>query len=223
MEAPAPLEMEATGEWSELFSQLTIQAGPAASAKGYEIVAPLESAGIPYVWDPFPPSEMAGGQRGPTYMLFTVRVPESQLEDARRAVTDSGSPYAGDLVATGEPSQVAPFEQQAPAVDDATALEAAEQAVQHMRPEQEQTSRAEDEWVVLLGDMRFDRERFRAIDGALTSAGIEHVWEPYPPQQAPLLRLGIWDTERFSVSVFDSELEAARELLASLREDSSSE
>ena len=221
MDAPSPFEVEATGDWVELFSRLTIPGGPGAAPRASEIVAPLEATGIPFAWSPYPPTERPTSlPAGGVYpAAFDVLVPQDRVEEARDAVVGSGSPYAADLTADADPSAIASLEQQAPDRDDPAALEAAEQAVREIRPRHAPGKHADDEWVVLLGDMHFDSERFRAIDGALASAGIDHVWEPYPPQEAPLLRLGIWDTERFSVSVFEGDLEAARDVLAGLRED----
>ena len=104
-------------------------------------------------------------------------------------------------------------------VDDAALLEAAEQAAHDYREPEPERSHAPEDWILVLNGMRFDAPRFLAIDAALESAGIVHVWEPYPPQNAPLARISFFDTERFSVSVPESFADAATTLLASLRDD----
>lgn len=219
MGAPGPFEMEATGEWVELLTGLTIAGGPGAPVQAYGIVGPLEAAGIPYAWNPYPPTERPTSlSAGGVYPHpFDVLVPAERLGEARDVMEESGSAYASELVSADDPEDVVSYEEQAPAVDDPATLEAAERAAQRMSAPQKR-SHAQDDWVELLSGMPFDRRRLESIDAALFSAGIEHVWEPYAPDQAPLLRLGIWGTERFSVSVMDSDLDSARGLLASLQE-----
>ena len=74
------------------------------------------------------------------------------------------------------------------------------------------------QWAKVVSGLPFDRQRLTAIDAGLDSAGIEHAWQPYAPQEAPLLRLGIFGTERFSVSVPAEQLDSATHLLEGLGE-----
>lgn len=103
------------------------------------------------------------------------------------------------------------------AVSDRDALAAAEQAIRGSAEPSPGESPGRTELALLLGDLPFDKQRLQAIDGALESAGIERMWEPYPPEDRPLLNLNLYGMERFSVSVPASDLNAAKELLAGLR------
>ena len=87
-----------------------------------------------------------------------------------------------------------------PGIDDPAALEAAEKAAYEYR-EPDPSQREREDWVEILSQTPFQKHRFKAIDAALTAEGIDHTWEPYPPDQAPLVRIDFFDTERFSVSV----------------------
>jgi Riboflavin kinase len=103
-------------------------------------------------------------------------------------------------------------------VDNPAALDAAERAVRFRDPGPTADDHAApaEGWAFLLHGLPFDRRRLGAIDGALVAVDIDHVWQPYDPHEAPLLRLGVFGTERFAVSVRIAELEAARALLESL-------
>jgi riboflavin kinase / FMN adenylyltransferase len=107
-------------------------------------------------------------------------------------------------------------------IADPAALEAAERAVRAVgRPPKTATTRAPsrpgaEERVVLLGDLPFDKQHLEAIDAALFAAEIDHFWEPYAPDQRPLLHLNLFGMERFSVSVARSDIGAARIALGDL-------
>ncbi|MDR3687141.1 MAG: riboflavin biosynthesis protein RibF [Coriobacteriia bacterium] len=199
----------ATGEWVPVVSRWFTSIG-AASAEAFVLVAPLQAANIPYAWNPFPPDEAWVGVRDVSARDFTVLVPAEMREQALAELQAA----AADASPTELPADSADF------VDDPAALEAAEQAAQDYRePQKDADDHRGEDWVAVLADLPFDKQRFLDIDGALVSAGIDRIWEPYAPEEAPLIRLGIWDTERFSVSVPESEVESAKALLASLPDD----
>ena len=199
----------AAGEWVPVATRQFTALSP-ATAEPFMLTAPLQAANIPFVWDPFPPDEAWVSPSNVSMREFTVLVPAEMKDQALaelKAAADAPAPeLSGDDAAL---------------VDDPGALEAAEQAAQSYRPPEAEATEdhSGEDWIYLLADLHFDKHRFLDIDGALVSAGIDRVWEPYAPEEAPLIRLGIWDTERFSVSVPESELEAAKVLLASLRDD----
>jgi len=96
-------------------------------------------------------------------------------------------------------------------VSDAAVLEAAEQAVRQIGPAPARD--AADEMVVLAENLAYDPHRLPALEASLAAAGIEAVWDPYPPQKAPLLMLGILGENRFRIEVWNSQLELARAVL----------
>ena len=198
----------ATGDWVPVAARSfsILAAGPEA----FVLVAPLEAANIPFAWDPYPPESTPQALRGAMTADFTVLVPAAMREQALMVLTQAQD----ETPATELPADDPDF------IDDPAALEAAEQAAQEYRePESDPHDHTGEDWVYVLSDLSFDKQRFLDIDGALVSAGIDRVWEPYAPEEAPLLRLGIWDTERFSVSVPESQVDSAKALLASLHDD----
>jgi riboflavin kinase / FMN adenylyltransferase len=208
MHAPSSFDDMAVGEWLPVASrQFTVLA---AAPEAFALVAPLEAENIPYAWDPFPPQDSPAALRGAMTRDFTLLVPAELLEQAQAAMAEAETNAPALELAEDDPEFV----------DDPAALEAAERAAQDYRePKEAVDDCADEDWIYLLADMHFDKQRFLDIDGALDSAGIDHVWEPYAPEGAPLLRLGIWDTERFSVSVPESQVDQAKTLLASLRDE----
>lgn len=64
------------------------------------VAAPLQSAGIPYAWDPYPPEQMPGYRvgYGAVDRPFTLLVPASRLAEARR-IMGLGTPVAPREVA----------------------------------------------------------------------------------------------------------------------------
>lgn len=195
------------GSWVPLLTDLEIREGPSATMAAFAVTSPLEAAGIPFVWDPVTPGSILSATRGPYPGCFAVYVPEAQLAQAREALQDSDSPYA-ERVAGDDSSAV---EDDMDPVSDPAALEAAEAVVRQRTPESSRD--ADDELVVLVSDLPYDQPRLSAIDAALTAAGVEAVWRPYPPDEAPLLRLGILGDNRFRVEVWNSEIEPARAAL----------
>jgi riboflavin kinase / FMN adenylyltransferase len=87
-------------------------------------------------------------------------------------------------------------------------LEAAENAVRQTDRIRRHT--VDDDLVVLADNLPYDKTRLGAISAALTAADIEATWDPYPPENAPLLNLGILGHNRFRITVWNSQLEQAR-------------
>ena len=44
-------------------------------------------------------------------------------------------------------------------------------------------------WKTVVADAGYDRKRLGAIEYALSAAGIPAEWNPFPPNEAPLLKL----------------------------------
>ena len=170
--------------------------------------APLEAAGIPFAWDPYPPDQRPSGLPGAgSYdQPFTLLVPLGSYEEARVLVeaaleTEADEGDADDYV------------------EDPEALEAAEQAVRAAdRAPRKLSPEPLDGWLTIERDMGYDKHRLGAIEYALSAAGIPAEWKPFSPTEAPLLKLfGLRDTV-FSLRVPSEDAEAARLLLAEVDE-----
>jgi hypothetical protein len=63
-----------------------------AAAGSFPYAAALESAGIPFAWDPYPPESMPGFRPfyGAFDMPFSILVPAPSRDDARAALVDAG-------------------------------------------------------------------------------------------------------------------------------------
>jgi len=96
-------------------------------------------------------------------------------------------------------------------VFDPAALQAAEDEVRGVRARRSRVPG--DEMVVLADGLPYDKQRLRDIAASLVAADIEAVWHPYPPSQAPLLRLGLLGENTFRIEVWNSQLELARDVL----------
>ena len=174
MMAPGSFDQIATGDWVPVLEELHFDSR-GAEFRAASVTASLESADVPYAWDPYPPEKSAGAVRGALTRPFTLLVPAQLFTRAVGALRDAGV----------EPAHVVSVP----------------------------TSNG---WSVLVGGLSFDRQRLTALDAALDSGGIEHLWHPYAPQEAPLLRLGIFGTERFSISVPSEQIDSAHALLEGL-------
>ena len=85
------------GAWAALLSEIEIPEGPDTSAAAFMITSPLEAIGIPVAWSPAMPGQNPSGTRGRYCGIYTLYVPEMQLEQAQRALRDSDSAYATEL------------------------------------------------------------------------------------------------------------------------------
>ncbi len=99
-------------------------------------------------------------------------------------------------------------------VDDPAAFEAADEAVRALDGQPGCGHACDhDDAVKLVADLAYDRERLLAIEAALTAAGVEAMWEPFAPENAPLLGVGILGEVVFGISVWSSQLGLARDVL----------
>jgi len=193
------------GAWAPLLTHIELPRGPASAALGFAITAPLDSEGIPYVWDPCTPGSIVPGGLGAYAGDYALYVPESRFAEAAAALEEAGETDRGTL----EPEAI-PIED-AEAIEDPAALAAAEEAVRAPSPELPHDD--DDEIVVLADKLPYDGPRLSAISAALVAAGVDAIWSPYPPEEAPLLRLGILHANRFRIEVWNSQLELARAAL----------
>jgi riboflavin kinase / FMN adenylyltransferase len=198
------------GEWVEALDPVVVSSifdVPGWTA--FMITSPLDAAGIPYAWDPYEPGSIA--QHGPVPIQiiqpFRLLVPETNLAEAQRILSDAGGAIGEQSV---EP--VVDGIEDDPVtnpVSDPAALAAAEAVVQQLT--EESTPDSDDELVTLVDDLPLDTLRLQAIDARLSAAGVSAVWDPYPPQEAPLLRVGLFGENRFRIRVWNSQLAIARE------------
>ena len=206
--APVYFDDIAVGEWVAVMPPLEFYGALAGVNKAFAVSAPLEAAGIPFAWDPYPPDQRPSGLPGAgSYdQPFTLLVPAGSYEDARVLVeaaleSESAPRHADDYI------------------DDPVALEAAEQAVRAVdRQPRALSPEPLDGWKTITRDMPYDKHRLGAIEYALSAAGIPAEWKPFSPTEAPLLKLfGLRET-RFSLRVPSEDAETARMLIAEIDE-----
>ena len=116
--APVYFDDIATGQWVAVMPPLEFYGVLAGVNKAFAVSAPLEAAGIPFAWDPYPPDQRPSGLPGAgSYdQPFTLLVPVGSFEEARVLVEAA-------LEAEAETRDTDDH------IDDPAALEAAEQAV----------------------------------------------------------------------------------------------
>ena len=102
-------------------------------------------------------------------------------------------------------------------VFDPAALQAAEDEVRGVFAPRSRVPG--DEMVVLARDLPYDKTRLIGLDASLRAAGVEPAWHPYPPQKAPLLRLGLLGENTFQIEVWNSQLELARAVFQDAAQD----
>ncbi len=202
--APVYFDDIATGEWVAVIPPLEFYGVLAGVNKAFAVSAPLEAAGIPFAWDPYPPDQRPSGLPGAgSYdQPFTLLVPLGSFEEARVLVEAA-------LEAGAETRDTDDY------IDDPAALEAAEQAVHAAdRAPRQVSPQPLEGWKTVVADVGYDRKRLGAIEYALAAAGIPAEWKPFSPTEAPLLKLfGLRET-RFWLRVPEDDAEAARELVA---------
>lgn len=196
-------------EWAPIVGPIEFFGSLAAGAKAFMLTATLDVAGIPFRWDPYPPeSRPAGLPAGGTYQQpFTLLVPGDCIDTARSVI-------AATLVATEPPVVDEAEPEPAAYIEDPEVLEAAERAVYELgRRPARVPSEPIDGWMTVSRDIAYDKKRLGAIEYALSAAGIVAEWLPFPPSEAPLLRLfGLHET-LFTLRVPSDDLEAAREIV----------
>jgi nitroreductase len=208
--APVYFDDIATGEWRAVVGPLDFYGSLAAGPRAFMITSPLEVAGIPFVWDPYPPDQRPQGLPGAgAYdQPFTLLVPAGSFDEAQ-ALTQAA--VAADVA--GDP------EDQDDYIDDPAALEAAEQAVRLAdRPARALSPEPLDGWLTIVRDVSYDKPRLGAIEYALSAAGIPAEWKPFSPTEAPLLKLFALRETKFALRVPSEHAEAARLLLAEVDE-----
>ena len=86
--APVDFDDIATGEWTAVMPPLEFYGVLAGVNKAFAVSAPLEAAGIPFAWDPYPPDQRPSGLPGAgSYdQPFTLLVPVGSYEEARALV-----------------------------------------------------------------------------------------------------------------------------------------
>jgi riboflavin kinase / FMN adenylyltransferase len=203
MHAPDSFANLATGDWEPVGGEIWLESATAGAA-GFLHISPLAAADIPYVWDPYPPESMPGGLRPAVSRPFTVLVPASQLAEAEALMAQAQADDDADFSPGAE-------------IDDPEALEAAEQAVRGPQPERAAKpthwTETDGEWQLLVSELPFDKQRLLALDAALFAAGIPAAWDPYRPDESPLLHLRLLSPNVFGISVPAEQVKPAREIL----------
>ncbi len=206
--APVYFDDIAVGEWVAVVPPLEFYGALAGVNKAFAASAPLEAAGIPFAWDPYPPDLRPSGLPGAgSYdQPFTLLVPKGSYEEARVLVEAALESVPAHEGADGY-------------IDDPAALEAAEQAVRAVdRPPRALSPEPLDGWKTIARDVGYDKHRLGAIEYALSAAGIPAEWKPFSPTEAPLLKLFALRETKFALRVPSEHAEAARLLLAEVDE-----
>jgi riboflavin kinase/FMN adenylyltransferase len=199
--APVYFDDIATGEWIRVAGPVEFYGSLGAGPKAFMVTAPLEAAGIPFVWDPYPPDQRPQGLPGAGSFdqPFTLLVPVGSYDEALALTQDA---LARESVFQDDSDDY---------IDDPAALEAAEQAVRAVdRPARALSPEPLDGWKTVASDMGYDKHRLGAIEYALSAAGVPAEWKPFSPTEAPLLKLfGLRET-KFALRVPSEDAEAAR-------------
>jgi len=208
---------EVNEEWVELLGP-TIISGLTGSAglNGFRVTSPLEVAGIPFVWQPYPPEEMPAYRPayGAVDRPFTLFVPRSYLDSAREALVSEGS-IEGDL-----------FEDMAPEarltdgdpedawfIEDPALLAAAEETAR-LQSQDEDGDIDWDSWMPVLIDQPYDRRRLLGLQFALQSVGIPVKWDPYSPGRTGFMDKGFFKRTEFTLAVPSDRFDEAQDVLA---------
>ncbi len=204
-------------EWVELLGP-TVISGLTGSAglNGFRITSPLEAAGIPFVWQPYPPEEMPAYRPayGAVDRPFTLFVPRSYLHSAREALVTSGSvedDLFEDMAVDSPPAQ--DDTQAASFIDDPALLAAAEETVR-LQAEDEDGDVDWDSWMPVLLDQPYDRRRLLGLQFALQSVGIPVKWDPYSPARTGLMDRGFFKRTEFTLAVPSDRFDEAQGVIA---------
>lgn len=208
--APAYFDDIATGEWVAIMGSVEFFGSLGAGWQAFMVAAPLESAGIPFIWDPYPPEQrptsLPGG--GSYEQPFTLLVPQGDAEQARALMAAALDRTQAQRTNADTADDY---------IEDPEALEAAEQAVRAAdRQPRALTPEPLDGWKTVARQMGYDRQRLGAIEYSLAAAGIAAEWKPFSPSEAPLLKLFALRETTFSLRVPELDADAARVLLAEI-------
>ncbi len=204
-------------EWVELLGPVVISGlMGSAGLNGFRITAPLEAAGVPFVWQPYPPEEMPAFRvaYGAVDRPFTLFVPASYLESARQVLTDDTSVevdlYEDDIPQDG--SQESSDSGAAWFIDDPALLAAAEETVR-LQAEDEDGDIDWDSWMPVLIDQPYDRRRLLGLQFALQSVGIPVKWDPFSPAKTGLLDRGFFKRPEFTLAVPGDRFDEAQNVI----------
>lgn len=228
MRAPDEFAQSATGEWVAIVRDIAFVAD-LSGAQALPYVAPLEAEGVPYVWDPYPPYESNAYVRvASAPRSFSILVPAGMEERATDALRKPPVELAAEsrLLPPDEEEEVEAASTSAGEVRDRTSAATPEpfapaKPAPHARTERPAATMRYDDtptgWAVLLDEVPYDKTRLMTIDHALRAAGIARSWHPSPPEQAVLMNLRVIGKDRFTLRVLESDLRAARQVLAETR------
>jgi len=96
-----------------------------------------------------------------------------------------------------------------PVIEDPALLESAEQAVR-AQPAHGAGDVDWDSWTPLLAEQPYDLDRLLGLQHALEAIGIPVKWDPFPPEETPLLKRGFFRSDRFTIAVPRDRLGEAR-------------
>ena len=203
-------------EWVELLGP-TVISGLTGSAglNGFRITSPLEAAGIPFVWQPYPPEEMPAYRPayGAVDRPFTLYVPRSYVDSAREVLVSEGS-VDGDLFEDMPPE--ARLTQDDPDdawfVEDPALLAAAEETAR-LQSEDQDGDIDWDSWMPVLIDQPYDRRRLLGLQFALQAAGIPVKWDPFSPAETSLLKHGFFTKNEFTLAVPSDRFDEAQNVI----------
>lgn len=180
-----------------------------SGANAFVLTAPLEVAGIPYVWDPYSPEDRpsslpgAGAYEQP----FTLLVPESEFE-AARALLEAPTNVSPEQFESDDHARP----DAEPWVDDPELLETAEQAVR-AQTDRDVTPIDWESWIPLLAEQPYDRRRLLGFQHTLESLGIPVKWDPFSPAETLLLKRGFFQPNVFTLAVPTDRLDEAQAAL----------
>jgi riboflavin kinase / FMN adenylyltransferase len=199
-------------DWVELLGP-TVISGLTGSAglNAFRITAPLDTVGIPFAWQPYPPEEMPAYRPayGAVDRPFTLFVPAKFLAAARAVLSEAGFDHRPQDISELIPEGV---ETHSPLVDDPEALAAAEAAVAH-RPADQLGQVDWDSWVPALAEQPYDRRRLLGLQYALQAAGVPVMWDPYSPAEIDLLKRAFFARDEFTLAVPNDRLDEAQAVI----------
>ena len=211
--SPDDLSEYAQADWVELLGP-TVISGLTGSAgwNGFQITIPLRAAGIPFLWQPYDPTEMPGFRPayGAVDRPFSLEVPVQFLKLARETLDDSG---IGGSPGLNRDAPKALHEGDEPWIDDPALLAHAEEAARSL-PARPATPIDWDSWIPLLAEQPYDRRRLLGFQHTLESLGIPVKWDPFSPAETLLLKQGFFHKDLFTLAVPNDRLDDAQDALA---------
>ena len=149
----------------------------------------------------------------PITLEFLQRLRDQRPFDSLHALTDA---IARDVDTTRE---IAGFDDEhrsadagEPAIEDPALLESAQQAVR-AQPALGAGGVEWESWTPLLAEQPYDLDRLLGLQHALEAVGIPVRWDPFPPEETPLLKRSFFHSDRFTIAVPRDRLGEARRLI----------